>query len=244
MRSLFRSFDRSGLEYLLISGQASVLYGASTFSEDVDVWVRPTPANLRRLLRALAACRARVHKLTPPVTLPFVRAGHGFHFVAPSRPLPVYLDVMGRPPRVGPFAKARRRARMLRTSWGLLPTVSIEDLVALKRTRRLSDYEVISNLARIRISEERKPTRSLLRWAARNTFRAEERRALLRRLGEPPSLEVCRREIAREVAAHQRRDAAYWRPRIHGLRRLRRQGRLLPEGLRVARLRRGFGPSA
>jgi len=138
MRGLFRSFERSGLEYLLISGQASVLYGAATFSEDIDLWVRPTTGNLRRLLRALAGCRARVYKLTPPLEVRFLRKGHAFHFVVPSRPLPVYLDVMGRPPRVGSFEAARRRARRLRTRWGTLPVVSIEDLVRIKATRRLS----------------------------------------------------------------------------------------------------------
>ena len=65
MRRLFSSFERAGLEYLLISGQASVLYGAAMFSEDVDLWIRPTPANARKLLLALADQRARVHRLTP-----------------------------------------------------------------------------------------------------------------------------------------------------------------------------------
>lgn len=33
MRRFGRALERCGVEYLLISGQASVLYGASTFSE-------------------------------------------------------------------------------------------------------------------------------------------------------------------------------------------------------------------
>lgn len=236
MRNLFRSFERSGVEYLLIRGQASVLYGAATFSEDVDLWIRPTPANLARFLRALAACRARVHKLTPPITLRFLREGHGFHFVLPGRRARFYLDVMGRPPRVRSFEAARRRARKVRTAWGILPVVSIEDLVALKRTRRLSDYEVISNLVRIRLSEAENPRPGLVRWAARNTFRAEDRVKFLRRLGEPVPLEECRRAIAREIASRQARDVSYWRPRLTELRRLRRQGRLLREGTPVSQL--------
>ena len=32
MRALFRAFDREGVRYLVISGQASVLYGAAFFS--------------------------------------------------------------------------------------------------------------------------------------------------------------------------------------------------------------------
>jgi hypothetical protein len=61
MRRRFRRFDAAGFDYLLIGGQASILYGAATFSEDVDVWIRPDAANAGRLLRALAVCRARVH---------------------------------------------------------------------------------------------------------------------------------------------------------------------------------------
>jgi hypothetical protein len=233
MRSLFRSFERFGVDYLLISGQASILYGAATFSEDVDLWIRPSPANVRRILQALASRRARVHELTPPFEPRFLRAGHGFHFVVPGRPIPVYLDLMGKPPRVGDFSAARRRARLLETDWGRIPVVSIEDLIALKKTRRFTDYEVISNLVSVRLAEEASRSRRKLRWAARNTFRAEDRVAFLRELGEFISLEKCRSDIALEVKELQARDARYWSSRIAELRRLRREGKLLREGARV-----------
>jgi hypothetical protein len=135
MRNLFRSFDRFGVEYLLISGQVSVLYGAATFSEDIDIWVRPTPANVARLSRAPAACRARAYKRTPPLIPRHLRRGHGFHFTLPARPDPVYLDVMGSPPRVKSFRAAQRRAEHMKTGWGVLPVVSIQDLVALNHLR-------------------------------------------------------------------------------------------------------------
>ena len=73
MRRLIRAFEASDLAYLLIGGQASIVYGAATFSEDVDVWIEPSRANLDRLLAALAGCGARVHKLTPPVELRHAR---------------------------------------------------------------------------------------------------------------------------------------------------------------------------
>jgi hypothetical protein len=41
MRRLFRSFEKARVR-LLISGPASILYGAATFSEDVDIWIDPT----------------------------------------------------------------------------------------------------------------------------------------------------------------------------------------------------------
>jgi hypothetical protein len=202
MRRLFRSFEAVGLEYLLISGQASILYGAATFSEDIDIWIRPTPANAVRLLRALAACQATVYKLTPRLTRCNLGFGHGFHFLVPDRAGPVYLDVMGRPPRVGSFAVARRRADLMSTPWGRIPVVGIDDLIALKLTKRLSDYEVISNLVRIRVAAAPADP-ALLRWAVAASFRAEDRAEFARRLGETASEEAHRAAILAEIAAHQ-----------------------------------------
>lgn len=166
----------------------------------------------------------------------FGLAGHGFHFTVPGRPALVYLDVMACPPRVGSFAVARRRAQVMATDWGRVPVVGMEDLVLLKLTRRLSDYEVISNLVRSRVLADAKPTTRLLRWAARYSFRAEDRSGYLTRLGIRKPVEQCRIEIARDVARHQARDVRYWRPHLAALRLLRRTGGLLPEGSPVVAL--------
>lgn len=236
MRRLFRSFEQAGLEYLLISGQATVLYGAATFSEDVDIWIRPTRENGARLLRALARCRARVYRLTPRLTPRNLRAGHGFHFVVPDRPLDTYLDVMGRPPRVGTFVAARRRARSIRTAWGTLPVVHPLDLVEVKKTRRLADYDVITNLVVLHLAETKQPGRGLLRWAARNAFRAEERAAILGRLGRSVTADGCAAAVSRDVATLQAKDRAYWSRIVDDLRTMRRDGKLLPDDLEVAAL--------
>ncbi len=233
MRNLFRNFDRFRVEYLLISGQASVLYGAATFSEDIDLWVRPTPANIERLSQALAACRARAYKRTPPLTPRHFRRGHGFHFTLPARPDPVYLDIMGCPPRVGPFTESRKRAELMKTGWGVLPVVSIEDLVAIKKTRRLYDYEVISNLVQIRVSQSDPPSHSLLAWGFRETFRAEDRAEFARQLGRKLTVPQCRRQIARTIQRYQGRDVSYWRPIIRELRELRQRELLIPQGTPV-----------
>lgn len=230
MRNLFRSFDRFGVEYLLISGQASVLYGAAMFSEDIDLWVNPNRSNLTALVRSLAFCRARVYKLTPPLEVRYFRRGHGFHFTLPSRQGPIYLDIMGRPPRVGSFFAALRRAQVMKTEWGMLPVVSIGDLIALKKTRRLYDYEVISNLVQIRLAHTDRPSNAVLAWALSNSFRAEDRVVFAERLGMKITESEARRHIAREISKSQAKDAGYWRRIIHELRALRSRGLLLPEG--------------
>lgn len=124
----------------------------------------------------------------------------------------------------------------METGWGRIPVVSIPDLIELKKTRRLYDYEVISNLVRLRVSQEPSPPRTVLLWAARQTFRAEDRVEYLRRLGLPASSAACRRRIAWEIQRCQARDAAHWRPVLRELREFRRRGKLLEEGTPVARL--------
>lgn len=233
MRRLFRSFEREGVEYLLISGQASILYGAATFSEDVDLWIRPTEGNARRVLRALTRCSSCVHKLTPPMTLRNMRRGHGFHFLLRDAGIPVYLDIMARPPRVGPFATAAKRALRMKSDWGVLPVVSIPDLIALKKTRRHADYDVISNLVALRVAGDSSPSREVLSWAARNTYRPEDRARYLRALGRKASVPALRRRIGAEIQRLQAKDASYWRAIVSDLRALRRRGQILAEGLPV-----------
>lgn len=260
MRNLFRSFERERVRYLVISGQACVLYGASAFSQDLDLWVDPTPRNLRAVVNALARRKARVHKLTPPLTRRNFDRGHGFHFIIPAPGShPVYLDLMGRPPRVGRFAHAFRRQCEFATPWGRLPVVSIEDLVEIKKTNRPADYDVITRLALLRLRQRRGLDPAVVRWALPNLFQSE---ALWEAVRESAPEEVARFPAARRFyriwrdhrepspddfarvdrilmrAARALMDAGrrYWTPRLEELRRWRRRGKLLEEGTPVARL--------
>lgn len=255
MRSFLASLERERVRYLLISGQACVLYGASQFTEDVDLWVRPTRADLRGLLKALAGAGAIVHKLTPRPNLALARRGHGFHFMI--RP-DTYIDVMARPPRVGPFGDAWARRRRIATDWGKIPVVSPEDLVLLKRTNRPSDYEAISNLVRMRWVESPDDP-GVVRWGLRNTFDVDDLATLVRSSGVAarmartrPAVRALlpygtrrlpakvRREAARLLALEatdvQERGRRYWLPILRELKDLRAKGELLRLGTPVRSL--------
>lgn len=52
---ILASFEREGLEYVLVGGAALNLHGIIRATEDVDVFIRPTPENVERLRRALRA---------------------------------------------------------------------------------------------------------------------------------------------------------------------------------------------
>ena len=262
MRPLFRAFEACRVRYLVVGGQAAILYGAAHFSQDLDLWIDPAEENIRRIIDALEEVDARVHKLTPPLTSAYVARGHGFHFVIPFRGGPVYLDVMGRPPRVGSFRAAWKRAEIMPTPWGRLRVASIPDLVEMKKTNRPGDYDIITRLALIRAGREERLSRRVLEWTLNHLFRVEDLLEFLKRHGTrlrgrmPVGMGWIRRwakgsvrggrpsfaemdRIAARLAAKARRLQAmgrrYWIPRLEELRTLRSAGGLVPEGTPVRR---------
>lgn len=175
--SFFRHLERHDVRWLLISGQATILYGAATFSEDIDLWVQPTTQNFERFTAALRESQARYYKLTPPLTTANAAQRHGFHFVVPSPNggQEIFLDVMGMPPRVGSFDEALVEAQDIETRWGTLHTVGIKDLVELKKTQRPRDYPIISRLALTWLGERAAhATADDLAWVVENLFSLPE----------------------------------------------------------------------
>src|SRR5258705_1809798 len=146
--SFFQSLESGGIEYLLISGQAAVLYGAAEFSEDIDLWIAPASNNIDAFTKVLREHKAKYYKLTPSLHSQYLERGHGFHFTFPDADgRDVFLDIMGRPPRASDFATAKRNAVLMDSEWGSLRTIGIKHLVEIKKTQRLEDYAVISRLA-------------------------------------------------------------------------------------------------
>ena len=56
--ALFKAFEAAGLEYVLIGATAMGIHGVIRATEDVDLIVRATPANLELLRQALRAAYA------------------------------------------------------------------------------------------------------------------------------------------------------------------------------------------
>ena len=253
--NFFRSLEAHEVAYLLISGQATILYGAATFSEDIDLWVEPSASNVERLRAALKEADARYHKLTPPLEPHYVGAGHGFHFV--FEPEPVFLDLLGRPPRSRLFGEAERDSRRFETDWGNIPVIGPRDLIELKKTQRLADYPIISALT-LSVVESSDVSAENLRWAVANLFTTETffffNEHYPQWAESPPSgvpselaglagspadeipdsaIEEVSRWMNAAIARHQRADRNYWRPIIEQLRKLRRDRLLMSEGTPV-----------
>jgi hypothetical protein len=260
--SFFQNLDRRAVDYLLISGQATVLYGAATFSEDIDLWIDPTPENRERFIAALRDCRARYYKLTPPFTAENLHRGHGFHFLlGRSGDDEVFLDVMAVPPRVGSFADRQKSARWMDTEWGPVHTIGLKALVELKKTQRLEDYPIISRLALAWLDQpECLRAAPDFNWTVQNIFTLPELGMLFQenpgalelvsgalpppfaqfaeqsRAGETISENTAQEvsfALQQRIAALQQKDRVYWREIIADLKRLRAEDKLAVEGAEV-----------
>ena len=83
LQSVFASFQRNDVKYLVIGGIAAVLYGVPRATFDLDVLIEPTNENAERLLRAMT------------------EAGLGTASLRRLRFLPIGLDWMFKHPRPG-----------------------------------------------------------------------------------------------------------------------------------------------
>lgn len=52
-RDLLKLFNDHGVEYLIVGGYALAFYGAPRFTGDLDIFIRSTPENARKVLDAL-----------------------------------------------------------------------------------------------------------------------------------------------------------------------------------------------
>jgi hypothetical protein len=63
-RDLLAEFNGQGVEFLVVGAHALAAHGHVRATKDLDVWVRPDPANAARILKALQAFGAPLHDLT------------------------------------------------------------------------------------------------------------------------------------------------------------------------------------
>ena len=63
-RDLLSEFNARGVEYLVVGAYALAAHGHVRATGDLDIWVRPDPANAKRVMFALEAFGAPLHDLT------------------------------------------------------------------------------------------------------------------------------------------------------------------------------------
>lgn len=238
------------VQWLLMGGQACIVYGAAEFSRDADLAVLADRANLERLRAALGELHAETIAV-PPFDAQYLERGHAVHFRCSREDVQgMRVDVMSRMRGVDPFPALweRRTTLALRAAPDepLLDVdlLSLSDLVAAKKTQRDKDWPMIRRLVEVNwfefrdqatdlretfwLSELRTPE-ILVECAARFSDSAaavaQEREAVAAALaGDRVRVE---RALLDEQERERERDRLYWKPLRAELEELRRTNRHL-----------------
>ena len=127
------------VEFLLVGGYAVILHTEPRYTKDLDIWVRPTPANAKRVMKALKrfgapTFRVRVGELAKPGLI--LQLG-----VEPIR-IDLITEIEG-----VDFVKAWTRRALLPIGGMQVPVLSVEDLIRNKRSvARPMDLVDVSHL--------------------------------------------------------------------------------------------------
>ena len=220
----------TGVQTLLMGGQACVFYGAAQVSKDVDLLLLADAANYDRLQVALEQLTAR-RIAVPPFDPNALARGHAVHFrCAASGVEDLRLDLMTRLRDLPGFATLWERRTVLADADGMeFNLLSVPDLVAAKKTQRTKDWPVIELLVSIHYREnhaapqpdwitfwlrEARAPELLAELVARfpaETGALAAHRPLLR-LAQAGELEALRPALDAEVRTEQAKDRAYWAP--------------------------------
>lgn len=152
--TVLSTFQRNGVQALLMGGQACVFYGAAQVSKDVDFTLLSEPENIVRLRAALTDLKAgRI--AVPPFDPTLFDRGHAIHFRCQAPGVEgLRVDLMSKTRLLSSFKELWER----RTTFGdedgnEFNLLSVPDLVLSKKTARNRDWPVIELLVNIHIRE-------------------------------------------------------------------------------------------
>ena len=229
VKALF-TIQKHRTKFLLMGGQACILYGAAEFSRDLDLVVLADPKNLDRLQKALdelAAESVYFPGLGPEV----LQRGHACHFrAAIPEAVGVRIDVMAVLHGCEPFPVLwARRHRLKVPDNGWVNVLSLPDRVQAKKTQRNKDWPMVRRLVEADYHQcPPRPSRHRIlfwlrqgrsaeflielcrRFSARARHLVPERPLLTYALEEESSL--LEKALRDEEDKFRAADRAYWQP--------------------------------
>jgi len=142
-RDLLAEFNARRVEFLLVGAHALAAHGHVRATQDLDLWVRPSTENAKRVIEALCAFGAPLHDLTEhDLSTPGVVFQIGVE--------PIRIDVLTAIDGVG-FDEAWADRLMLKFADQEVCVLSKEHLIKNKlaagRTQDLADVEALKRKA-------------------------------------------------------------------------------------------------
>ncbi|MBN1508660.1 MAG: hypothetical protein JW955_17565 [Sedimentisphaerales bacterium] len=235
------AFRNSNARFLLMGGQACILYGGAEFSRDIDLSIGVDSENLGAVKHALAQLEAHLVFL-PALEAEALQRGHACHFRCQAEGVKgLRIDLMTRMRGCPEFSELwDRRSIVDIPGIGEIGLLSLPDLVRAKRTQREKDWPMIRRLVETDMSAnlaqadeprivfwlEECRTPILLSTLAKNhptlCKRVMTRRPLLETAvtGDLAALEDL---LHNEEKAEREVDRMYWQPLRMELEQWRRQ---------------------
>lgn len=154
---VFREFNKKKVRYLVAGGVAVTLYGNPRFTKDLDLFVDPREDNMRRVVGAFKALGFVPR--APVKAEEFISASNrakwqrekgmlAFTFINPKNPFE-NVDLLFSAPLS--FENAYRRKKTFRSKNIPVPTVSLRDLIRMKRNagrpHDLDDLRILDQVA-------------------------------------------------------------------------------------------------
>lgn len=231
--------EKHRVSFLLMGGQACVLYGAAEFSRDMDVALLASPENLDRLRSAVEELEGEVIAI-PPFENEYLERGHSVHFWCRAVVDGIRLDVMTRMRGVADFPELWTRRSIVALEEGTeVPLLSLPDLVAAKKTLGDKDWPMIRRLVEADYHQffDQGPTLPQIRFWLQELRTPE---LLIEVVGHYPDLarkaaehraalapaqtgdeEAVQQALDEEMARERAADRAYWAPLRQELEQLR-----------------------
>ncbi len=129
----------AGVEFLLVGAYALAAHGHPRATGDIDIWVRPSPDNARRVYAALAAFGAPLQDVTPQ---DFSYSDVVFQIGVAPRRIDIMTGISGLE-----FAEAARNASQVEIEALAIPVLSRTDLITNKeasgREKDLLDAKIL-----------------------------------------------------------------------------------------------------
>lgn len=140
--TLCAHLNARGIDYLVLGGWAAIAHGLPRTTLDVDIWVRPTEENAERLVRALSEIGFGIAK---ELAAREILARQAFLFADQIR-----IDIFTRPWNLDDFEASRSRSWIGEFEGVRIPFLSLDDLIATKRTGRPQDVADVKALESLR----------------------------------------------------------------------------------------------
>lgn len=124
-KDLLRAFNDKNAEYLLIGGYAVMFYTEPRYTKDLDLWVRASPKNAKRVYSALREFGAPLSGLSEG---DFTEEGYYYQMGVPPVRVDIFMSVPGLE-----FDQAWPRRKQIDFDGVPVNLISKPDLVTVKR---------------------------------------------------------------------------------------------------------------